>query len=59
MSKHYTLIDHENVQPKSLSVLLDAPNRAFRIMVFVGAGCDDSSTLGLLHSNCRSTPYPG
>ena len=37
MGKHYILIDYENVQPKSLSVLLGAPNRAFRIMVFVGA----------------------
>ena len=38
MSKHYILIDYENVQPKSLSVLQGAPNQAFRIMVFVGAG---------------------
>ena len=37
MSKHYILIDYENVQPKSLSVLQDAPNQTFRIMVFVGA----------------------
>ena len=37
MSKHYILIDYENVQTKSLSVLQDAPNQAFRIMVFVGA----------------------
>ena len=37
MSKHYILIDYENVQTKSLSVLQGAPNQAFRIMVFVGA----------------------
>ena len=37
MSKHYILIDYENVQPKSLSVLHGAPNQDFRIMVFVGA----------------------
>ena len=37
MSKHYILIDYENVQPKSLSVLQGAPNQTFRIMVFVGA----------------------
>jgi len=37
MTKHYILIDYENVQTKSLSVLLGAPNQAFRIMVFVGA----------------------
>ena len=37
MSKHYILIDYENVQPKSLSVLQDAPSQVFRIMVFVGA----------------------
>lgn len=37
MSKHYILIDYENVQPKSLSVLQGVPNQAFRIMVFVGA----------------------
>ena len=37
MRKHYILIDYENVQPKSLSVLQGAPNQAFRIMVFVGA----------------------
>ena len=35
--RHYILIDYENVQPKSLSVLLGAPNQAFRIMIFVGA----------------------
>ena len=44
MSKHYILIDYENVQPKSLSVLQGAPNQAFRIMVFVGA---DQSKLPL------------
>ena len=37
MNKHYILIDYENVQMKSLSVLLGAPHQAFRIMVFVGA----------------------
>ena len=37
MKKHYILIDYENVQTKSLSVLQGAPNQAFRIMVFVGA----------------------
>ena len=37
MKNHYILIDYENVQTKSLSVLLGAPNQAFRIMVFVGA----------------------
>ena len=37
MKKHYILIDYENVQTKSLSVLQGASNRAFRIMVFVGA----------------------
>ena len=37
MSKHYILIDYENVQTKSLSVLQGAPNQSFRIMVFVGA----------------------
>ena len=37
MSKHYILIDYENVQPKSLSVLHGVPNQDFRIMVFVGA----------------------
>ena len=36
MKKHYILIDYENVQTKSLSVLQGVPNRAFRIMVFVG-----------------------
>ncbi len=44
MSKHYILIDYENVQPKSLSVLQGAPNQAFRIMVFIGA---DQSKLPL------------
>jgi len=34
---HYILIDYENVQTKSLSVLQGAPNQAFQIMVFVGA----------------------
>ena len=37
MKKHYILIDYENVQTKSLSVLQSTPNQAFRIMVFVGA----------------------
>ena len=37
MKNHYILIDYENVQTKSLSVLQGAPNQAFRIMVFVGA----------------------
>ena len=37
MKSHYILIDYENVQTKSLSVLQGAPNQAFRIMVFVGA----------------------
>ena len=37
MRKHYILIDYENVQTKSLTVLQGAPNQAFRIMVFVGA----------------------
>ena len=37
MKKHYILIDYENVQTKSLSVLQGAPNQAFQIMVFVGA----------------------
>ena len=37
MKIHYILIDYENVQTKSLSVLQGAPNQAFRIMVFVGA----------------------
>ena len=37
MKKHYILIDYENVQTKSLSMLQGAPNQAFRIMVFVGA----------------------
>ena len=37
MKTHYILIDYENVQPKSLSVLQGAPNQAFRIMVFIGA----------------------
>ena len=37
MKKHYILIDYENVQTKSLSVLQGASNQAFRIMVFVGA----------------------
>ena len=37
MNKHYILIDYENVQTKSLSVLQGAPNQSFRIMVFVGA----------------------
>ena len=37
MKIHYILIDYENVQTKSLSVLQGAPNKAFRIMVFVGA----------------------
>ena len=37
MNKHYILVDYENVQTKSLSVLLGAPHQAFRIMVFVGA----------------------
>ena len=37
MKKHYILIDYENVQTKSLSVLQGAPNQEFQIMVFVGA----------------------
>ena len=37
MKKHYILIDYENVQTKSLTVLQGTPNQAFRIMVFVGA----------------------
>ena len=37
MTTHYILIDYENVQTKSLSVLQGAPNKAFHIMVFVGA----------------------
>ena len=37
MKKHYILIDYENVQTKSLSVLQGGPNQAFQIMVFVGA----------------------
>jgi len=37
MKKHYILIDYENVQTKSLSMLQSTPNQAFRIMVFVGA----------------------
>ncbi len=37
MKTHYILIDYENVQTKSLSVLQGAPSQAFRIMVFVGA----------------------
>ena len=37
MKTHHILIDYENVQTKSLSVLQGAPNQAFRIMVFVGA----------------------
>ena len=37
MKKHYILIDYENVQTKSLSVLQGAPNQEFVITVFVGA----------------------
>ena len=37
MKKHYILIDYENVQTRSLSVLQGASDQAFRIMVFVGA----------------------
>ena len=36
MNKHYILIDYENVQPRSLSVLSDAPHPVFRIIIFVG-----------------------
>ena len=37
MKTHYILIDYENVQTKSLSMLQGASNQEFRIMVFVGA----------------------
>lgn len=37
MTKHYILIDYENVQTKSLAVLRSIPNQHFRIIVFVGA----------------------
>ena len=37
MKKHYILIDYENVQTKSLSVLQGASNQEFVITVFVGA----------------------
>ena len=49
MSKHYILIDYENVQPKSLSVLQGAPNQAFRIMVFVGI----NQIVGLCYPDAR------
>lgn len=37
MTKHYILIDYENVQTRSLAVLRSIPNQHFRIIVFVGA----------------------
>ena len=37
MNKHYILIDYENVQTRSLSVLHGVPNQAFRVIIFVGA----------------------
>ena len=37
MKKHYILIDYENVQTKSLSMLHNTPKYAFQVIVFVGA----------------------